>query len=192
VKVWAKSLGALLVLTLMVVVGWRAASVPLALGSAAATAAVAHVNAPVMWPALPASEAPASAASAPPAAVTTPRADGSIDLCGVARMPLPPAMAASARELGAAGAATVLPGPLGEDAVNDARARVLPIMSAAGPRGRAAALLWSTNETDELVTSARRSNDAAIVGLTLSRCAANDAGHAKCIHSAPAFGLCCG
>lgn len=79
-------------------------------------------------------------------------------------------MAASAAELGALGALTVLLGPLGDDAQNTARNRTLAALSASGPRGRAMALLWQGPASAELVSLAQQGNDPAVYSLVLGRC----------------------
>ncbi len=63
-----------------------------------------------------------------------------------------------------------LTGPLGADAIEAARARLLPLMAAGPAHSRAAALLWQPDSTAALVALALETQDAAVIALALARC----------------------
>jgi hypothetical protein len=118
-----------------------------------------------------AASAASSASSAPDqAAAATAQSPKFAELCGLGRVPVPVGMASSAAAMGPAGGMAVLAGPLGDNAIDAARARVLPLMATGSPHSRAAAMLWQADGIAGLVALARETQDAAITAMALARC----------------------
>ena len=100
------------------------------------------------------------------------------DLCGIGRVPVPPALAASAAEdpMGA------LPHHLGKDAFEAGLTKLVQALRAGGPRWRAAAALLGSDfrrddpaATRAVAELARSGNDPVVAMWALSRCRGDDA-----------------
>ncbi len=151
---WAASLGALLLLVLMALLGWRAALTPEAVVFPAPSSSSA--SAPSSEAAVAPSSGLAALNSTAPAASAAAKAepDGSEDLraywasrekvwdlCGVGRLPIPPAVVASGIE-----SMIDLPKHLGEDPLNAARRALFAAMDNGSPRAQGVVMLWRVQQ----------------------------------------------